>query len=100
MAEKSRKELLKREKLYRNITDGRFTFQESRAELELLRSIYDGTYANTKEGDSSFHAYAAANNVANEFSPQVLDILELIPFNNELARVQADRSLQWWAFRV
>jgi hypothetical protein len=85
MAEET-KRLLKREKLYRNITARRFTFEESRDDLELLNSVCEGTC--TKEGDPSFHAYAAANNIAKEFNEQALDILELIPFNNELADVQ------------
>ena len=55
-----------------------------------MRSIHDGTYANTKPGDPSFHAYAAAVNAANEFGSQALDILELIPFNNQLADIQEE----------
>lgn len=50
----------------REIVRHRFTFKESRADLELLRSIHDGTYANTKPGNPNFHAYAAAVNTASE----------------------------------
>src|SRR5271157_3160670 len=80
----------KTEKLLKKVLGHRFTFEESHADLELLRSIHDGTYANTKPGDTSFHAYAAAVNTVTEFATQALDILELIPFNNRLADIQEE----------
>ena len=78
------------EKVLQKILGRRFSFTGSQADLELLRSIYDRTYANTKTGDPSFHAYAAAVNAATEFGSQALDIPELIPFNNQLADLQEE----------
>src|SRR5204862_122763 len=78
------------ERLLKKVLARRFTFHGSQADLELLRSIYAGTYANTKPGDPSFHAYAATLNMANDFASQVLDILDLIPFNNQLADLQEE----------
>ena len=78
------------EKVLKKILGRRFSFTGSQADLDLLRSINEGTYANTKTGDPSFHAYAAAVNAANEFGSQALDILELIPFNNQLADLQEE----------
>jgi hypothetical protein len=77
-------------RLLREIVGRRYTFEASQGDLELLRAIAEGTYADTKPGDPSFHAYAAAVNVANEFATQALDIPELIPFNNQLADVQEE----------
>jgi len=82
------KRILKPGKLIRKVVNRRFTLDGSQADLELLRSIYMGTDVNAKPGDPSFHAYAAAVNSANEFAGQALDILELIPFNNQLADIQ------------
>ncbi len=78
------------ERLLREVLSERFTFEESGADLELLRSIHEGTYANTKPGDPSFHAYAAAVNVANEFAGQALGFPDLIPFNSQLADIQEE----------
>jgi len=78
------------ERLLKQVLRRRFTFQESQGDLELLRSIHDGSYADMKPGDPSFHAYAAAINVANEFAAQVLDLQDLIRFNDQLADVQEE----------
>ena len=64
---------MKTEKLLKKLLARRFTFDGSRADLEPLRSIYERTCANSKRGDPSFHAYAAAVNVASEFASQALD---------------------------
>ena len=80
----------KTEKLRKKVLAQRFTFEESKTDLELLRSVSDGTFVATEPGDPSFHAYAAALNVAGEFASQALDILELIPFNNQLADLQEE----------
>jgi hypothetical protein len=80
----------KTEKLLKKVLGHRFTFETSRDDLKLLRSIYEGTCANTKPGDPSFHAYAAAVNTTSEFASQALDILELIPFNNQIADLQEE----------
>src|SRR6266446_6496960 len=88
MTQGKQKPSSKTERLLKKVLGHRITFKESQADLELLRSIHDGTYANTKQGDPSFHAYVAAVNSANEFASQGLDILELIPFNNQLADIQ------------
>lgn len=80
----------KAERLLREVLRERFTFEKSESDLELLRSIHQGTYANTKPGDPSFHAYAAAVNVANEFAGQVFGFLDLIPFNNQIADLQEE----------
>src|SRR6266511_1571913 len=90
MPQEKDKRTSKVDKLLRKVLGRRFTFDASRADLELLRSIWAGTYGNTKPGDPSFHAYAATLNVANEFASQALDILELIPFNNQLADIQEE----------
>jgi hypothetical protein len=90
MREPQQSRTSKTEKVLRKVLHQRFTFDGSHADLELLHSIYEGTSANAKPGDPSFHAYAAANNVANEFASQALDILELIPFNNQLADLQEE----------
>ena len=73
--------------LLRKILGVRFTFQGSQADLELLRSIHDGTYANTKPGNPNFHAYAAAVNTASELVvPQrigsALIQIEALPANS------------------
>ncbi len=81
---------MKSKKLLQKVATREFAFPESRDGLALLRSIHEGTYANTKPGDASFHAYAAAVNVTSEFAAQALDIVELIPFNNKLADIQED----------
>ncbi len=81
---------LKMEKLLKKVRRRQFTFKGSQADLELLQSIDNGTYANNKPGDPSFHAYAATLNAANEFASQALDILELVPFNNLLADIQEE----------
>jgi len=78
------------ERLLKQVLHRRFTFQESQGDLELLRSIHDGSYADMKPGDPSFHAYAAAINVANEFAAQVLDMQDLLRFNDQLADVQEE----------
>lgn len=78
----------KAESLLKEIFRRRFTFHESQGDLELLKSRDQGTYANTKPGDPSFHAYAAAINVANEFAGQVLELRDLIQFNNQLCDIQ------------
>jgi hypothetical protein len=80
----------KTEKLLKKVLGHQFTFEESQADLELLRSIYEGTCANTKLGDPSFHAYAAAVNTTSEFATQALDILELIPLHNQIADLQEE----------
>jgi hypothetical protein len=90
MAKEKSKRDLKTEKLLKKVLGRQFKFEGSQADLELLHSIYDGTYADTKPGDPSFHAYAAALNVANEFASQALDILDLVPFNNQLADIQEE----------
>lgn len=36
----------------------RFTFEQSEADLELLKSIYEGTYSNTKRGDAIFRPWS------------------------------------------
>lgn len=76
--------------MLKKVLSQRFTFESGQADLELLHSIAEGTYSNSKPGDPSFHAYAATLNLANEFASQALDILELIPFNNQLADVQEE----------
>jgi hypothetical protein len=78
------------ERLLREVLSERFAFEQSEADLELLRSIHDGTYADTRPGDPSFHAYAAAVNAANDFAGQVLGFPDLIPFNNRLADIQEE----------
>jgi hypothetical protein len=90
MPEEKNKRPAKVQRLLKDLVRHRFTFGESRADLELLRSIHDGTYANTKPGDPSFHAYAAAVNTVSEFATQALDFPELIPFNNQLAEIQEE----------
>jgi hypothetical protein len=90
MPEEKAKRSVKVLRLLREIVRHRFRFEGSQADLELLRSIHDGTYANTKPGDPSFHAYAAAINTASEFATQALDFMELIPFNNQLADIQEE----------
>ena len=55
-----------------------------------MRSVDDGTFATTEPGDPSFHAYAGALNLAGEFASQALDILDLIPSNNQLADIQEE----------
>jgi hypothetical protein len=90
MAEKRDKPIANTERLLKKVSGQRFTFKGSQADLELLRSIDEGTCANAKPGDPSFHAYAAAVNVAHGFAAQALDILELIPFNNQLANIQEE----------
>ncbi len=78
------------ERLLKEVLSERFTFETSETDVQLLRSIYEGTYADTKPGDASFHAYAAAINLANEFAGQVLGFPDLIPFNNQLADLQEE----------
>ena len=78
------------ERLLREVLRERFAFERSEADLERLRSIYDGTCADAKPGDRSFHAYAAAVNAANEFAGQVLGFPDFIPFNNQLADLQEE----------
>lgn len=56
----------KAERLLKEMIRERFTFEDSQADLELLRSISEGTCANIKPGNPSFLAYAAAVNAANE----------------------------------
>ena len=90
MPEPKRKRNPRAERLLKEVLRERFTFEESQGDLELLKSIYDGTYANSKPGDPSFHAYAAAVNVANEFAGQVLGFPDSIPFNNQLAELQEE----------
>jgi hypothetical protein len=90
MAEEKNKRPAKVRRLLKDIARHRFTFAESRADLELLRSIHQGTYADTKPGDPSFHAYAAALNTANEFATQAMDFPELTPFNNQLVDIQEE----------
>jgi hypothetical protein len=80
----------KAERLLQKVRSERFTFPQSRGDLERLMSIYQGAPVNTKPGDPSFHAYAAAINVANEFAGQVLDLPDLISFNNQLADLQEE----------
>lgn len=80
----------KAERLLREVLGERFTFPKSEGDLELLKSIYDGTYADTKPGDPSFHAYVAAVNVTSEFGGQALGFPDLIPFNNRVADIQDD----------
>lgn len=90
MVKKGMKGALETEKLLKKVLAQRFTFETSRDDLKLLRSIYEGTCANTKPGDPSFHAYAAAVNTTSEFATQALNILELIPFNNQIAGLQEE----------
>lgn len=90
MAEKRMKGALETEKLIKKVLGRQFTFEGSQSDLDLLRSIYEGTCANTKPGDPSFHAYAAAVNTTLEFATQALDILQLIPFNNQIADLQEE----------
>ena len=80
----------KRDRLLRKALGRRYTFDASQGDLEVLRSLSVGTRGASKPGDPSFHAYAAAMNVANEFASQALDVLELIPFNNQLADLQEE----------
>lgn len=79
---------LKPEKILKKVVGQQYTFAESRKDLDLLQSIVEGNYANTKPGDPSFHAYAAALNAATEFGAQALDVPELVLFNNLLADLQ------------
>ena len=72
MPEKKDKPTSKTEKLLKKVLGRRYTFEGSQADLELLRSIYEGTCANAKPGDPSFHAYAAAVNTTSEFATQAL----------------------------
>ena len=81
---------LKAERVLKRVTDRRFTFEGDPADLDLLRSVCDGSCLGTKPGDPSFHAYVTALNLANDFANQALDILELIPFNNQLADIQEE----------
>ena len=90
MPENRNKRVSRADTLLRKVLRHRFTFEGSQADLELLRSVSVGAYVNTKPGDPSFHAYAAAINVANEFASQALDIPELISFNNQLADIQEE----------
>jgi len=90
MPEEKARPSAKIQRFLAEIVRHRFTFAESQGDLELLRAIHDGSYAGTKPGDPSFHAYAAALNTANEFATQALDFLELIPFNNRLVDVQEE----------
>lgn len=90
MPEEKDKRTSKTKKLLKKVLGRRYTFEGSQADLELLRSIYEGTCANTQPGDPSFHAYAAAVNATSEFAGQALDILELIPFNNQLVDIQEE----------
>jgi hypothetical protein len=82
MADQKNKQNRRAERLLREVLRGRFTFKESQADLELLQSIDDGTFANAKPGDPSFHAYASAVNAANEFADHAFQLPDLIPFNN------------------
>lgn len=75
-------------RLRKKVLDKTYTFNACRADLDLARSIGDGTYRNTEAGEPSFHAYAATVNVAGTFGSQALDLLELTPFNNRLADLQ------------
>ncbi len=84
----SNQQTSKQAKVLRNVLRAHFTLDGSQADLELLCSIADGTYAHTKPGNASFHAYAAALNTTTEFAAEALDIRELIPFNNRLADIQ------------
>ena len=77
-------------KLLKKVLGQRFTFEESQADLELLRSIHEGTYANTKPGDPSAHAYMAAVNTTTDFATQALEILELTPFNNQIFDIEEE----------
>jgi hypothetical protein len=70
----------KRDRLLRKALGRHYTFDASQGDLEVLRTLLAGTCGASKPGDPSFHAYAAAVNVANEFASQALDILELILF--------------------
>jgi hypothetical protein len=88
MIEKQKPQALKAEKVLKQVLSQRFTFEVNQADLELLRFIAEGNDVNGKPGDPSFHAYAATLNLANEFATQALDILELVPFNNQLADLQ------------
>ncbi|MGO8675403.1 MAG: hypothetical protein ACLQVX_05995 [Limisphaerales bacterium] len=90
MSEPERRRNRKAERLLREVLNERFTFEQSEADLDLLMSINEGTYANTKPGDPSFHAYAAAINVANEFAGQAFGFPDLIPFNNRIADLQEE----------
>src|SRR5467141_1967683 len=90
MTKEKSKPASKVEKVLKKVFGRRFTFEASQPDLALLRSIWAGTYGNSKPGDISFHAYAATLNVANEFASQALDILELIPFNNQLVDIQEE----------
>jgi hypothetical protein len=90
MPEAKRRLNRKAERLLREVLGERFTFEQSESDLELLRAIDQGTYANTQPGDPSFRAYAAAVNVANEFAGQVFDFPNLIPFNNQIADLQEE----------
>jgi hypothetical protein len=78
------------ERLLKEVLRERFAFEQSEADLELLRSIHDGTYADTKPGDPGFHAYAATLNTASEFAGQALGFPDLIPFNNLIADIQEE----------
>lgn len=60
MPEEKDKRTSKTKKLLKKVLGRRYTFEGSQADLELLRSIYEGTCANTQPGDPSLHAYAAA----------------------------------------
>ena len=48
---------LKPEKILKKVVGQQYTFAESRKDLDLLQSIVEGNYANTKPGDPSFHDY-------------------------------------------
>jgi hypothetical protein len=79
---------LKSETIIKKVVGRQYTFTGSEKDLDLLRSLVEGKCIHTKPGDPNFHAYAAAMNTTTEFGEQALEVLELIPFNNQLAHLQ------------
>ena len=86
--QRSRAALVKANRVRKKVLERRYTFDSCRDDLDLARSVSDGTTPNMKQGDPNFHAYAATLNVAGTFATQALDLLELTAFNNKLADLQ------------
>ena len=78
------------DRIAKKVLQRSYDFAECREDIDLARSIHEGTYEDSKPGDPNFHGYAATLNITSTFAVQALDILELIPFNNTLADLQEE----------
>ena len=79
---------MKTDRIAKKVLQRSYDFAECREDIDLIRSVHEGTLEDGKKGDPNFHGYAATLNITGVFALQALDILELIPFNNKLADFQ------------